>query len=64
MPNDYGSLLGRAFTALYKIPPADLLRVVEDLEHRTDLCVLPRLEEDLDTLPEVGRGAEVRTNER
>lgn len=63
MPNDYGSLLGRAFTALYKIPPADLLRVIEDLERRTDLCVLPRLEEDLNALSEMGGGEEVRTNE-
>jgi len=63
MPDDYGSLLGRAFTALYKIPPAQLLRVIEDLERQADLCVLPRLEQDLDALPEMGRSAEVRPNE-
>ena len=37
MTDDYGNLLGRAFTALYKIPPAQLLRVIEDLERQRRL---------------------------
>lgn len=55
MNQEQGSLLGRGFSALYRIPSSNLQEVVEYLEGMAGLCVLAdrALEQDLDAPAQV-----------